>query len=142
MNASNYIFIVSPRRSGSTLLMSLLDGHPQLSVWPGEMMYYLHTEIDRSGFFANATMSMQKITDNLLEPLTIAFREYGRDLNDEKVDWKSYIRFCLDCFKFHVGNIRYYCLFTSNRGGVDFTLDFYSRLSVICSSICRFFVKP
>ena len=39
-------------------------------------------------------MSMQKITDNLLEPLTIAFREYGRDLNDEKVDWKSYIRFC------------------------------------------------
>lgn len=33
-------FIVASGRSGSTLLRSLLDGHPQLSVWPFEFHYY------------------------------------------------------------------------------------------------------
>lgn len=87
-------FIVSPRRTGSTLLMSLLDGHPDLSVWPGEFLYYLALETRHSTFFPKFTFNMEEMLDKLYEPLTYAFRIYQSDLNDEKIDWKEYVRFC------------------------------------------------
>ena len=37
----NPIFILYPPKSGSTLLQSLLDGHPELLVFPVELEYYL-----------------------------------------------------------------------------------------------------
>ena len=36
----NIIFVLGTGRSGSTLLRSLLDGHPELVVWPFEFSYY------------------------------------------------------------------------------------------------------
>lgn len=35
------VFIVGAGRSGTTLLQSLLDGHPELLVWPEEFPYFL-----------------------------------------------------------------------------------------------------
>lgn len=34
------VFVVGSGRSGTTLIQSLLDGHPQLLVWPEEYGYY------------------------------------------------------------------------------------------------------
>lgn len=40
MSTPDWLFIVGPARSGTTLLASLLDGHDDLLVWPFEWRYF------------------------------------------------------------------------------------------------------
>lgn len=50
MKTPGWLFIVGPARSGTTLFASLLDGHPDLLVWPFEWRYFTeHYDKCRTG---------------------------------------------------------------------------------------------
>lgn len=92
----DYCFIISPRRTGSTLLMSLLDGHPQLNVWPGEFLYWFYLPVKRETFFVETKINANQALLELLQPLQMTFREYKQDLNEEVINWEQYIEFAYD----------------------------------------------
>lgn len=73
-------FVIASGRSGSTLLRSLLDGHPDLAVWPFEFSYYSHWEREIGGSTERRPVRELLRT---FEPLEFRnFDGYSADLGD------------------------------------------------------------
>ena len=58
MSLPDWLFLVCPARSGSTLLFSLLDGHPEILVWPFELRYFQEFFVKHSNDAPTASASM------------------------------------------------------------------------------------
>src|SRR5207237_515720 len=74
------IFVVGHRKTGTTLVQELLDGHPQLSVLPGESNHF-HTFLPREpiGVAAQRWWLLRLITPSGIPPFWVLGKPSDRD---------------------------------------------------------------
>ena len=72
MSRPDWLFLTCPARSGSTLIFSLLDGHPDILIWPFEFRYFQEFFVKLSGDAETASSTM--LAENFL-PLARRFHE-------------------------------------------------------------------
>jgi len=76
----NIIFVLGTGRSGSTLLRSLLDGHPELVVWPFEFSYYSLFEDKWGVIGSNEVLEFDALLDYFLFKLNMFSSNFSGDL--------------------------------------------------------------
>jgi hypothetical protein len=78
MNESGFNFIVGIGRSGTTLLMSMLNAHPSIQATP---------EVNFFVFFYNAWKDKKNFTDEDLKTVEAYFQKYARRKHSTGFDW-------------------------------------------------------
>ena len=72
MSRPDWLFLTCPARSGSTLIFSLLDAHPDIVIWPFEFRYFQEFFVKLTGDAETASSTM--LAENFL-PLAKRFHE-------------------------------------------------------------------